>query len=58
MARNSKPKIYHHKSFYLTPIDQEMLEYLSKVYGFNQSAVMRKLITEAYSILRYVEQKK
>ena len=58
MSKNSKPKLYPHKSFYLTPSDQEMLEYLSKVYGLNSSAVIRRLVTEAYSIIKYAEQKK
>lgn len=47
---------YTHKSFYLTPHDQEMLKYLSQVYGQNPSGVMRKLIAEAYSIIKYVNQ--
>lgn len=50
-------KKYPHKSFYLTPDDQEMLTYLTRVYGLNASAVMRKLMNEAYAILRYVEQR-
>ncbi len=53
-----RTKKYRHKSFYLTPSDQEMLLYLSCVYGLNPSAVIRRLITEAHSIMRYVEQKK
>jgi len=53
-----KKKQYPHKSFYLTPSDQEMLEYLAKVYGLNPSAVIRKLITENHAILRYVKQEK
>lgn len=57
MAKNSKPKEFPHKSFYLTPSDKEMLDYLVKVYGLNASAVMRRLITEAYTIVKYVEQK-
>jgi len=53
-----KRRYGHSKGFYLTDNDKEMLTYLSRVYGQNPSAVMRKLITEAYAILRYVEQKK
>lgn len=53
-----KKKPYPHKSFYMTPDDQNMLKYLSQVYGLNPSAVMRKLMNEAYAILRYVEQRK
>lgn len=52
-----KKKIYQYKSFYLTPSDREMLSYLVKINGSNASAVIRKLIIESYSILKYVEQK-
>ncbi len=51
-----QPKFYT-TSFYLTPSDKKQMKYLTKVYGLNTSAVVRKLITEAYAILRYVEQK-
>lgn len=51
-------KIFPHKSFYLTPSDRDQLEYLTKVYGLNESAVIRRLITEAYAIIRYVKQGK
>lgn len=58
MAKNSKPKIYIHKSFYLTPSDKEMLEYLSRIFGLNESATIRRLLTESFSIIKYAEQKK
>jgi hypothetical protein len=63
MVKKKKPqtnrgKTYEYKSFFVTKSDKEMLQYLSKVYGLNESAVIRRLITEAFSILRYVEQKK
>jgi hypothetical protein len=50
-----KKKQYDHKSFYMTPDDREMLDYLSKKFGINESAVIRKLMTEATAILKYQE---
>ncbi len=55
--KTRKRKQYPHKSFYMMPADQEMLAYLVKVYGMNGCSVMRKLVQEAYAILKYVEQK-
>lgn len=49
---------YKYKSFYLTPNDVEMLKYLGEVYGCNHSMLIRKLITEAYSIIKFVKQGK
>lgn len=47
-----------HTSFYLTPIVEDQLRYLARVFGENPSAVMRRLITETHTILKYVEQRK
>lgn len=44
-------------SIYLTVQDQYMLDYLCKLHISNRGAMMRRLITEAYSIIKYVEQK-
>lgn len=52
-----KKKPWPHQSFYMTPSDKEMLDFLSNYYGINRSALIRRLLTEAYSILKYVEQK-
>jgi hypothetical protein len=49
---------YPHKSFYMTPEDKKMLDCLSKAYGMNPSAVIRKLVTEAYAIYKHEEKKK
>lgn len=44
-------------SIYLPTQDRLMLDYLCKVHDATPSSTMRRLITEAYSIIRYVEQK-
>lgn len=44
-------------SIYLPTTDKLMLDYLCKVHDATPSATMRRLITEAYSIIKYVEQK-
>lgn len=56
--KKTEIKPYKFKSFYLTEKTQKELEFLHDVYGENQSAVIRRLITEAYSILRYAKQYK
>jgi len=44
-------------SIYLPTQDRLMLDYLCQVHDATPSATMRRLITEAYSIIKYVEQK-
>lgn len=44
-------------SIHLTVQDQIMLDYLCKLHNANRGAMIRRLITEAYSIIKYVEQK-
>lgn len=39
-------------SFYLTHKTKEELGHLSKSFGENQSAVIRRLITEKYTIIK------
>lgn len=39
-----------YKSFYVTKSDIKMLEFLQKKYGCNQSAVIRRLLIEAYAL--------
>jgi hypothetical protein len=47
----TKPKSistrFSHKSFYLTPSDREMLELLEEKWGLNDSAIIRRALTEA-----------
>ena len=52
-----KPRRVRHKSFYLTPVTEQELNYLVEVFGECQSAVMRRLINEAYTILYYIEKR-
>ncbi len=53
-----KPRVNPFKtSIHLTLQDQIMLDYICKIYESNRGATMRRLITEAYSIIKYVEQK-
>jgi hypothetical protein len=55
----TKPKAvstrFAHKSFYLTPSDREMLEKLEKAWGMNDSAIIRRAITEACERIRWEE---
>jgi hypothetical protein len=44
-------------SIYLPTTDKLMLDYLCQVHDATPSATIRRLITEAYSIIKYVEQK-
>lgn len=49
---------HYRSAIYLTEQDQLMFEYLKKEYNLNGSALVRHLITETYSILKYVDEKK
>lgn len=55
MPKKWTPQKYKTTTFYLTHSDQEMLSYLIGIYGSNASAVIRRLIIECYSILKYAE---
>ncbi len=46
-----KPDKYIFKSFRIPDKSQEELKELTRVYGENPSAVIRRLITEAYTFL-------
>lgn len=48
---------YQPTSFHLNEVDGEQLEFLAKAYGCNRSAVIRRLIAEAYALLKYVKHK-
>lgn len=49
---------YPTTSFYLQPIIVQQLDYICDMYGIKaRSAVITRLIAEAYTILKYVEQK-
>lgn len=39
-----------YKSIYCSDSDLEMLDYLVEKYGCNPSALIRRLITEAYAV--------
>lgn len=51
----SRNKKITYKCFYMTHSDKEMIDYLSKKFGINPSAVIRRLLTETFSILKYKE---
>lgn len=44
-------------SIYLPTQDKLMLDYLCNVHDATPSATIRRLITEAYTIIKYIEQK-
>lgn len=46
---------FKHKSFYMTPSDSEMLEYLALHWGLNESAVIRRCLTEAYTVKKFTD---
>lgn len=52
-----KKKRYY-KSFALKDIDWEQLDYLCKTFGLNASAVIRKLLTEAFLTRKNEEKQK
>lgn len=49
---------FTHKSFYMTPSDSEMLDYLVSQWGLNESAVIRRCLTEAYTVKKFEENRK
>lgn len=54
----NKPKTNPFKtSIYLPTQDKVMLDFLCEAHEATPSAMMRRLITEAYTIIKYVEQK-
>jgi hypothetical protein len=59
MTGEKKPKIRRgvSTSFYLHGHDQEALDYLCHYYNVGPSVLLRKLITEAYTICKYEKDK-
>lgn len=55
---NRDGTFHYRTAIYMNEQDQEMYEWLKAKYGMNGSSLIRHLITEAYSILKYVKVKK
>jgi hypothetical protein len=52
------PNANHFKtSIGLTMQDQVMLDYLCKIHNYDRTNMVRRLVIEAYSVIKYVEQK-
>ncbi len=48
---------YGYRSYYMNAEDIAMLKFLTQFYGINPSALVRKLITEAYTICKLLPPK-
>ena len=57
MTKQKSPYNPDKTSIGLGTQDRLMLDYLCQLHDHNRSAMIRRLITEAYSIIKYVEQK-
>lgn len=53
MLEKKEKRQWHHSSFYLTPSDQEMIKFLTWHWGLNKSALIRRLLCEAYGIEQF-----
>lgn len=52
-ATMNKQREYRYKSFYTSDQTRKELDFLVKLYEENQSSVIRRLITAAYSVLSH-----
>lgn len=48
---------YGYRSFYMNENDLKMMRFLSEFYGINPSAVIRKLLSEAYTVCKLMNPK-
>lgn len=44
-------------TLYLNELDQEIFEFLKKEYNLNGSALVRHLLTETYTLIKYIGKK-
>lgn len=54
---NSDGNKYAYRSYYMNQNDIMMLQFLKEYYGLNASAVVRKLLSEAYTVCKLMTPK-